>query len=78
MSYNPVSTVTFSTGTQNNCSSTIDNIFVDSSRFENYTIFPLLNGLSDHDVQMIINVPRSQLHEHLTHYNRKINKYTYC
>jgi hypothetical protein len=49
MSYNLVSTVTFPTRTQNNSSSAIDNIFIDSSRFEKYTILPLINGLPDHD-----------------------------
>jgi hypothetical protein len=50
---------------------------MDSSRFEKYTIFPLINGLSDHNAQMIIiSVPQSQPHEHLTRYIRIIKKHT--
>jgi hypothetical protein len=30
----------------------IDNIFIDASNFENYKIFPLINGLSDHDAHL--------------------------
>ena len=77
MSYNLVSTVNFPTRIHNNSSSIIDNIFMDSSRFEKYTIFPLINGLSDHDAQVIIiSVPQSQPHEHLTRYIRKIKKHS--
>ena len=77
MSYNLISTVNFPTRTQNNSSSIIDNIFIDSTRFEHYSIFPLTNGLSDHDAQMlIISIPQSQPPEHLTRYIRKVNKHT--
>ena len=31
----------------------IDNIFIDKVKYENYSIHPLVNGLSDHDVQII-------------------------
>ena len=34
-------------------STAIDNIFIDVSRFGDYTIYPIINGLSDHDAQSI-------------------------
>src|SRR5215510_9250499 len=38
-----------------NCSSTaIDNFFIDKYKNSNFTISPLLNGLSDHDPQILI------------------------
>jgi len=58
-SYNLKSTVDFPTRITNGSSTVIDNIFIDLSR--NCTINPLINGLSDHDVQLLklekINVP---------------------
>jgi hypothetical protein len=44
--------VNFPTRTTNTSSSAIDNIFVDRGR--NYTIKPYVNGLSDHDAQLLI------------------------
>jgi len=41
-----------STRISNKSSIAIDNIFVDKSR--NYTVRPLINGLSDHDAQLIV------------------------
>ena len=76
MSHKLISTVTFPTRTENNSSSTTDNIFIDSSKCENYTVLPLINRLSDHDVQIIIHILQRQLDVHLTHYNKKINNYT--
>jgi hypothetical protein len=32
----------------------IDNIFLDTSKTSNYTVFPFLNGLSVHDTQLLI------------------------
>jgi len=31
----------------------IDNIFINKVKYENYSIHPLVNGLSDHDAQII-------------------------
>jgi len=50
--YNLIGTVSFPTRTTNTSSSAIDNIFVDKGR--NYTIKPYINGLSDHDAQLLI------------------------
>ena len=50
--YNLTSIVNFPTRTVNGSSTAIDNFFIDLSW--NYTIKPLLNGLSDHDAQLLI------------------------
>jgi hypothetical protein len=31
----------------------IDNIHIDNSKLENYSVKPLINGLSDHEAQLI-------------------------
>ena len=49
--YNLISTVYFPTRTVNNLATLIDNIFIDNRR--HYTIKPCVNGLSDHDAQLI-------------------------
>jgi hypothetical protein len=46
-------TVDFPTRMQRTSVSIIDNIFIDYSRRNNYSIFPCYNGLSDHDDQLI-------------------------
>jgi hypothetical protein len=50
-------TVCFPTRIVNNSATLIDNIFIDNRR--SYTIKPRINGLSNHDAQLIIlnNVP---------------------
>ena len=52
-SYNLTSTVYFPTRIQNNSATAIDNIFIDTSKFDSYVILPIINGLSDHDAQLI-------------------------
>jgi hypothetical protein len=32
----------------------IDNIFIDVSQFENYTVTPIINGMSDRDAQLLM------------------------
>ena len=51
--YNLTSIVNFPTRIQNNSATAIDNIFIDTSKMGNYTISPIINGLSDHDAQFI-------------------------
>jgi hypothetical protein len=51
-SYSLYSTVTFPTRIFGN-SSSIDNIFINTSKYEDYTICPVIKGLSDHDAQII-------------------------
>jgi hypothetical protein len=49
--YNPIGTVYFHTRIANNSVTLRDNIFIDNRR--NYIIKPCINGLSDHDAQLI-------------------------
>ena len=53
ITYNLTSTVNFPTRIQKNSATAIDNIFIDTSKMGNYTISPIINGLSDHDAQFI-------------------------
>jgi hypothetical protein len=50
--YNLISTVNFPTRIVKDSRTAIDNIYIHKTR--NYTINPLINGLSDHDAQMIV------------------------
>ena len=52
-SYNLVSVINFSTRVKNNSRSAIDNIFIDTTQFARYTTCPMVNGLLDHDAQML-------------------------
>ena len=52
-SFNLSSSVYFPTTLQNKSATTIDNIFIDTSKFPNYVVSPLYTGLSDHDAQLI-------------------------
>ena len=38
----------------NNTKDDIDNVFIDTSTFGKYDLYPLINGLSDHDTQLLI------------------------
>ena len=51
LSYNLSRTVNFPTRVQNNYSSVIDNIYIDNSKLENYSVKPHINGLSDHEAR---------------------------
>jgi hypothetical protein len=51
--YNLSHTVNFATWMQNESSTAIDNIFVDNSWLGSTITVPLLNGLSDHDAQLL-------------------------
>ena len=53
--YNLISTVQFPTGSLSGSISTIDNIFIYTCIYHKgkYTIYPLINGLFDHDGQII-------------------------
>jgi hypothetical protein len=53
-SYGLYSTITFSTRTCHNWSTAIDNIFINKCKNKNYVIYPCINGLSDHDGQIMI------------------------
>jgi hypothetical protein len=61
---------------QNVSPSIIDNIFIDVSKNENYTICSLLNGLSDHDAQInMLNNFNTQGQNYETWTIRNFNKY---
>jgi exonuclease III len=75
--YNLTSVVNFPTRIQQNSATAIDNIFIDITRYGNYSISPIVNGLSDHDAQIItlnsISV-RASTNKRMP--IRKINEYT--
>jgi hypothetical protein len=50
--YNLISTVRFPTRSLNGSSSAVDSIFINIYHKGKYTIYPLINGLSDHDVHI--------------------------
>ena len=52
-SFNLTSIITFPTRVHNKSITIIDNIFIDHSRFEEYSVIPISNGLSDHDTQLL-------------------------
>jgi hypothetical protein len=51
-SFNLLSTMNFPIRLQSGSATAIDNIFIDASLQGNYVIYPLFNGLSDHDAQL--------------------------
>jgi len=53
-SFNLHSAVSFPTRISRNSSTIIDNIFIDKLKNPDYSVIPILNGLSDHDAQIII------------------------
>jgi hypothetical protein len=63
--FNLFSITDFTTRSQNNSVSLIDNIFIDYSQVGKYEVFPLNTGLLDHDAQLLIirNI-RLQIYKH--------------
>jgi hypothetical protein len=60
-----------------NSHTAIDIVFIDTSTTGNYDLYPLINGLSDHDAQLLIlNKGQKKEKEHHTYRERNINKYT--
>jgi hypothetical protein len=53
LSYNLSSTVNFPTRTLKNSCTAIDNTFVENSVVGVYSVSPLINGLSDHEAQLL-------------------------
>ena len=75
-SYNLTSTVYFPTRIQNTSATAIDNIFINVSKFDDYIIFPIVNGLSDHDAQLIaINDRNLKILNSTPGFIRNINKH---
>jgi hypothetical protein len=46
-------TVDFPTRISNATRTTIDNIFIDFCRINSFRVYPVTNGLSDHDTQFL-------------------------
>jgi hypothetical protein len=75
-SYNLTSTVYFPTRIQNNSFTSIDNIYINVSKFDDYIISPLVNRLSDHDAQLItINDINLKIPSNTPRYIRNIDKH---
>jgi hypothetical protein len=53
-SYNLVGIVEFPTRFVTNSQTNIDNVFIDTSTIVKYDLYPLINGLSVHDTQLLI------------------------
>ena len=77
LSYNLISIINFPTRVQNTSATAIDNISIAVSQLESYMVTPIINGMSDHDAQLLIisthysHVPINKLKT-----IRKINKFT--
>jgi hypothetical protein len=77
LSYNLTSIINFLTRVQNTSATAIDNIFINVFQFESYSVTPIINGVSDHDAQLlIISTDDSSVPIHKFKTIRKINKYT--
>ena len=77
LTYNLASIVHLPTRIQGSSSTAIDNIFLDTNTFLNYTISPLYNGLADHEAQLLIVKDLNlQPHSQCTHTIRILNTYS--
>ena len=75
--YNLTSIINFPTRVQNTSATAIDNIFINVFQFESYIVTPLINGVSDHDAELLIlSTDNSIVPIHKFKTVRKINKYT--
>ena len=69
--------VDFPTRFDLNSHAATDNVFIDTSTNGNYSLYPLINGLSYHDAQLLIlNKGQKKEKECHTYIKRKINMYT--
>jgi hypothetical protein len=77
LSYNLTSIIDFPIRVQNTSATAIDNFFIDISQYESFMAIPIINGISDHDAQLLIITTG---HPHVPIHNfkmtRNINKYT--
>jgi hypothetical protein len=76
-SYGLCSTVQFPSRIPNNSHSAINNIFINTLKFSDYSSFPIINGLSDHDAQEIIihNIFEQNCDAHFC-FNQRIDKFS--
>jgi len=75
-SYGLCSTVQFPSRIQNNSYSAIDNIFIYTFKFSSLSLYPIINGLSDHDAQSITHNILEQNCNTYFYFNRKIDKFS--
>jgi hypothetical protein len=77
-SFSRFSTVKFPTRIFNNFCTLIDNIYINTNRY-NFSLHPLINGPSDHDAQ-VINLSNilSNVPKHLFSFTRRINSNSVC
>jgi len=76
LSYNLTNIIHFPR-VQNTSATATDNIFIDIFQFESYTRTPILNGLSDHDAQLVkISTDYYHTGTQESKTVTKINKYT--
>jgi hypothetical protein len=81
LTYNLKSTVNFPTRCQKNSTTAVDNIFINIDRKNDYNICPIINGLSDHDAQLItlneisLKPPTKQIMEIRKFYKNSINDF---
>ena len=54
LSYNFTCIINFPMRVQNTSATAIDNIFINLSQYESYTVTPMINRVSDHDAQLVI------------------------
>ena len=75
-SYGLCSTVQFPTRIQNNSHSAINNIFINTFKSNSFSLYPIINGLSDHDAQSIImrNILEQNCNTYF-HFNQKVDKF---
>jgi len=75
-SYNLAGIVEFPTRFGLNSQTAIDNVFIDTSTIGKYDLYPLINGLSDHDAQLLIlNTGQKKEKECHIDTEKKINKH---
>jgi hypothetical protein len=74
-SYSLCSTVQFPTRIQNNSHSAIDNIFINTLKFSDFSLFPIINRPPDHNAQRIIicNIFEQNSNTYFC-FNRRIDK----
>jgi len=67
--YNLISTINYPTRCTYRSNTTIDNIFIDFIHKDAYSTYPIINGLSDHDGQLI------KFHNWMMQTERKVTRY---
>jgi hypothetical protein len=73
-SFNLSSIIKFPTRIGMNSFSTIDNVFIDNSYLDKFDVTPIINGLSDHDSQLLkIQLVQKQNNVRCTQFKRNIN-----